>query len=429
MRLLGNMKIVFFDNLANNAYNLAKIFRRQGYEADLLVDISDTYPMSQPIWEDCSFTISTDLLKGKQFTRTFWIEKRFELKWEQPKWIMETCRSGRIRSLFKLLQHPHREFTLVGNILKYRSLFPCSFEQIRNNMNKYDVVIGFGLGPIYACSASVPFIHYPYGGDLTVIPFQENAIGYLQKKSLGKAKNIIVGDPGYLEYLRKLQIESRAAFLPFMIEPDIYKPISKNQATKTLEPDLIDRIQNKFTFFVPSRQDFYWKGSDKILVAFSKLVQQQNDVFLILSGWGNDLQKSKEMVSQLNLVDYTHFLPYIMSKKRLINFYGLVDVVIDQFNLGAYGTSTIEAMACGKPVIMNCDMNRYAPYFKELPPILTATSTEEIYSQMVKLAEGRQDICGEIGRKSREWIMEYHGVKNNFDRLIKLCEECVGEPK
>lgn len=423
------MKLCFFDNLANNAYSLTKLFRKHGYEADLLLDISDTYPMSQPIWDDCDFTVSVDSLKDGQFTYTYWKEKGVELRWVKPSWIRGTSRNGRITGLFELLRRPYKQFGSIRNILKYRSFFPCSFERIRDTMKEYEVVIAFGLGPIYAYSADVPFIHYPYGGDLTIIPFQKNSIGCLQKTALKNAKYIVVGDPGYLDYLKRLDIESRVAFLPFMIDTDVYRPIRENGGVNALEAYLIDRIRNNFTFFVPSRQDFYWKGSDKILVAFSKLVQQQNDVFLILSGWGNDLQKSKEMVSQLNLVDYTHFLPYIMSKKRLINFYGLVDVVIDQFNLGAYGTSTMEAMACGKPVIMNCDMNRYAPYFKELPPILTATSTEEIYSQMLKLAEGRQDICRKIGKKSREWIMEYHGVKNNFDRLIKLCEECVREPK
>jgi len=423
------MKIAVFDNLANNAYSLTKIFRKYGYEADLLLDISDTYPMSQPIWDDCDFIISTDLLEDGKLTHVYWRGKCVGLKWERPRWIKETIRTAKIKSLFKLLRHTHDHLHLIKTAIEHRSLFPCSYEQITDAMKEYDVIIAFGLGPIYAFSADVPFIHYPYGGDLTLIPFQTNAIGSLQKGAVRHAKYIIVGDPGYLVYLKKLEIESKAVFLPFMIDPDVYKPIPKNGAADALGPDLIDRIQNKFTFFVPSRQDFCWKGSDKILIAFSKLIQQRSDIFMILSGWGKDLEKSKKMVDQLNLVDHTLFLPYIMSKKKLINFYSLVDVVIDQFNLGAYGTSTMEAMACGKPVIMNCDISRYAPYFKELPPILTARSVDEIYSQMLKVSENEYDICGQTGKKSREWIMEYHGTKNNFDKLMKLCQECLGQHK
>jgi glycosyltransferase involved in cell wall biosynthesis len=419
------MKIGIFDNLANNAYRLAKIFRKQGYQADLLVDGSDVFPMSQPLWEDCDFTVSTHLLGKKRLTQQFWERKSVELRWEKPTWIKETIRKGEIDILREMVLHPHRHLNSIRTLVKYGSLFPCSFGSITSTMKEYDVVIAFGLGPIYAFSAEVPFIHYPYGGDLIIIPFQKNCVALLQRTALENAKYVIIGDPDLLEYLKKLGIASKAVFIPLMIDTDVYKPLSKNQAMNALEPDLRDRVYDKFIFFVPSRQDFYWKGSDKLLKAFCQLVQERKDVFMVLSGWGNDLEKSKALVEQLNLQEHTFFLPYILSKQRLINFFSAAHVVIDQFNLGAYGTSTMEAMACGKPVIMDCDMKRYSPYFKELPPILNAKSEEEIYFQMLKLAGNKGDICERIGKKSREWMMEFHGATNNLDKIIKLCQDSV----
>lgn len=421
------MKIGFFDNLANNAYGMTKIFRKQGYEAELLLDASDTFPMSQPIWEDCDFTIDTDLLKNRTLSRKYFGRKSFELNWERPPWIKETMRRGRMAILSELLRHPHMHYHLIKTVIEHRSFSPFTFEEIKNVMKSYDVVIAFGLGPIYAHSANVPFMHYPYGGDLTIVPFQKSSVGLLQRKALEQAKYIIVGDPSFFDFLKKLGIESKAKFVPLMIDIDIYKEISRNEAMNNLESDIINRIHNKFVFFVPSRQDFYWKGSDKIIIALSELLKKKGDVFMILSGWGNDIEHSKQMVRQLNLEEHIIFLPYIMSKRRLITFYNLADVVMDQFNLGAYGTSTIEAMACGKPVIIDLDVDRYSPYFNELPPVLRAKSVEEIYLQMQRLSEDRSDICKQIGGKSRDWIMEHHGIKNNFDKLIKLCEECVSE--
>lgn len=423
------MKIGFFDNLANNAYRMTKIFRKQGYDAELLLDGSDTFPMSQPIWEDCDLIIHTDLMRNAILNHQYWEKKIFELGWERPPWIKETHWKRRRQIPLELLRHPRKGYYLIKTIIQQRSLFIFLFGEIENAMKSYDVVIAFGLGPIYANSAGIPFMHYPYGGDLSIVPFQGNIVGLLQRKALEKAKYILIGDPTFYEFVNKLGIESKAVFVPLIIDPDIYRPVPKNGAINTLEPDLFYRIQNRFVFFVPSRQDFYWKGSDKILFAFSKLVRKRSDVFMILSGWGNDLQKSKKMISELNLSDHIFFLPYIMSKKRLIKFYSFVDVVMDQFNLGAYGTATMEAMACGKPVIMDLDFDRYAPYFKELPPVLRAKSVDDIFSQMESLAENKGDIYGQIGRRSREWIMEYHGIKDNFHKLIKLCQECMHEPK
>jgi glycosyltransferase involved in cell wall biosynthesis len=420
------MKIAFFDNLANNAYGLTKIFRKQGYYADLLLDASDTFPISQPIWEDCDFTIDTDLLENKSLTHKYWGEKNFELHWERPPWIKETMRRRRRTVLLELFRHPFMHYQLIRTAIEHRSLFPCSFEEIKNIMKSYDLVIAFGLGSIYAHSANVPFMHYPYGGDLTIIPFQKSSVGLLQRRAFEQAKYIIVGDPYFFDFLKKLGIESKAKFIPFMIDIEIYKQINRDEAMDILESDIVNKIRNKFIFFVPSRQDFYWKGSDKIIIALSRLLKKTRDVFAILSGWGNDLEQSKQMVNQLNLGEHIIFLPYIMSKKRLVTFYNLADVVMDQFNLGGYGTSTMEALACGKPVIANIETSRYNPYFRELPPVLRAESAEQIYCQMLKLWENKGGLCEEIGRKSREWIMEFHGIKNNFHKIIQLCEECRG---
>jgi glycosyltransferase involved in cell wall biosynthesis len=292
-------------------------------------------------------------------------------------------------------------------------------------MREYDVIIGFGLGPIFAFSIEIPFIHYPYGADLTVFPFEKSHIASFQRTALRHAKYVIVGDPDYFDYLKKLGIEARGEFIPYMIDTDVYEPLPRNQAMGSLEPDLRDRVHNRFVFFVPSRQDFYWKGSDKMLMAFARLVQKRGDVFMILSGWGNDLDKSKEMIDRLDLRRHTFFLPHVLSKKKLRSFYGVADVVIDQFNVGGYGTSTMEAMACGKPVIIDLQMGRYAPYLKEIPPVVRAKSDEEIYSAMLKLSGNKRDICRQIGKKSREWIMEFHGTKNNLEKMIGLCQQSV----
>src|SRR3970040_51837 len=115
------MKIGFFDNLSNNAYRLSKIFRHMGYKADLLMDGSDTFPMSQPVWEDCDFGMAADLVENG-VDREYWERKNVELGWKRPSWVKETnCRSQKTM-LLELLSRPMKNKESLKNILKSRSL-------------------------------------------------------------------------------------------------------------------------------------------------------------------------------------------------------------------------------------------------------------------------------------------------------------------
>jgi len=313
----------------------------------------------------------------------------------------------------------------LKNILKSRSLFPWSVQPIVEAMRQYNLIVAFGLGPVYASFADVPFVHYPYGGDLTLLPFQNDTIGALQRDALVKARSVIIGDPGYLDYLERLGIVSKAIFMPLMVDTDVYKPMATGECLALLDERLQEKIKNRVTFFAPSRIDFQWKGTDKALLAFYKLVEGRKDVLMILSAWGNDYRKAREMIEALNLGEYTYFLPNVLSKKRLILFHSIADVVVDQFNLGAYGTCTMEALACGKPVIVDIDKARYGPYLKKLPPVLYAKSEEEILEAMLEIAINKDNIREKMGRAAREWVTEIHGVESNFDKLRRVCEESL----
>ena len=52
---------------------------------------------------------------------------------------------------------------------------------------------------------------------------------------------------------------------------------------------------------------------------------------------------------------------------------------MDQFVLGSWGTSTPEAMSCGKPVLMFYKKEFILRAFGEEPPILNSFSEEDIF--------------------------------------------------
>ena len=97
---------------------------------------------------------------------------------------------------------------------------------------------------------------------------------------------------------------------------------------------------------------------------------------------------------------------------------------MDQFVLGSWGTSTPEAMSCGKPVLMFYKKEFILRAFGEEPPILNSFSEEDIFSNLMKLAKD-MDFRKEIGRKSRDWIIKTHSPKVVAKKHLEILQSSI----
>jgi len=111
-------------------------------------------------------------------------------------------------------------------------------------------------------------------------------------------------------------------------------------------------------------------------------------------------------------------------KNQLIQYYNIADIVLDQFVLGSWGTSTPEAMSCGKPVLMFYKKEFILRAFGEEPPILNSFSEEDIFSNLMKLAKD-MDFRKEIGRKSRDWIIKTHSPKVVAKKHLEILQSSI----
>jgi len=196
-----------------------------------------------------------------------------------------------------------------------------------------------------------------------------------------------------------------------------YAP-SKSHLEDLIEPMASRRAYGKTVMLVPSRVDFQVKGTDKVLRAFARLVRERKDVFLIMLGWGFDLEKAKSIVSVLGINEHIYFHPYIVSKRRLVRLINAADIIFDQFSAsGAYGTTTMETMACGKPLITNIDWKRLKAHVPEKPPIIEAKSEEDILQGMQSLCNS--ELRETVGQAARDWILSTHS-ESNFLELMKV---------
>jgi glycosyltransferase involved in cell wall biosynthesis len=373
------MRILILGNMANDGYAVAKGLWAKNVDADLAVNVSD-FGMALPEWEDGDIqdnNIDPYNIKREQIENTF------------------NARSNRIHY-----------FDFLNKIKSKRAVFAkikTRLDLIRM-MRKYDVVEAHVPYPIYTQFSGVPYITYDAGW-IRYLPYDTTLKGKLARRGYSKGKGLIMTNPDTFEISDRLSYldKKKIYFSPFAIDPNKYRPIPNDGLrSKFVKKEKDDEL----LLFCPARQMWKEKGNDKMISAFSKFVKVFPNSKFIMVSWSLDESKSKKLVEDLGISNNVIWINPV-PKNQLIQYYNIADIVLDQFVLGSWGTSTPEAMCCGKPVLIFYKREYILRAFGEEPPILNSFTEDEIFSNLVKLGEN-VDFRKEMGKKSRDWIIKTH---------------------
>ena len=369
------MRVLILGNLANDGYSVAKELRRMNVDVNLAINTSD-FGMAMPEWEDGNIGKTVDPYNFKP--------EQLKDAWQAPNWIR----------YFDFRNKLPRKGNLIAKVRARIDVIKL--------MREYDIVETHVPWYIYSQFSAVPYVVYDAGA----IRYFPNGKGFrdkLSRRGYRKAKSIMVTNPDTLEIFDRLHYlkKDRIFPVPFAIDPEKYKPMDA--------ADLRSQYANEgeLLLFSPSRQIWAEKGNDKMIRAYARFLKQFPESKFIMVSWSIDETKSIELVNTLGIQDNVKWIKPV-SKKFLIEYYSAADIVLDQFTLGSWGTSTPEAMSCGKPVLMYYKDNYITRAFgPEPPPILNSYSEDEIYTNLLKLAQDREFIT-DVGRKSRDWVSKTH---------------------
>ena len=229
------------------------------------------------------------------------------------------------------------------------------------------------------------------------------------RRSYTQAKAVVWTNPDTYPLLKHLNIK-RLEFIPFVVNPDQYKPLKMEK-----NEDLL--------FFHPARQVWDVKGNDRLLKAFSKFIHAGYKARLRIIDWGfeEDVRLAKTLVSQEGIEEYVEWhSPY--SKPALVRAYNECDAVFDQYILGSGGTTCYEAMSCETPVVIH--LNEWnTKCFGEMPPIMEASTVDEIYNAMIDLTDPK--LRRKIGVSERQFTMKHNHPHIIADKLISLYKEVL----
>jgi len=389
-----SMRILILGNMANDGYSVAKELRNMDVDVDLGINESD-FGMALPEWEDGNISSHVD---------PFNISKKdVEGAWKSPGWIR----------YFDFLNKVPRKKNRIRKI-KVRI-------KIMRMMREYDVIETQVPWAMYAQFSGIPYVAYDAGW-IRYFPFGKGIRDKLVRRGYSKAKKILFTNADTLPIFKsqKYLDMNKIHFVPFAIDPEKYKPIDASELrSKFITSDGL-------LIFSPARQIWEEKGNDKIISAYAQFVKNYPNSKFVLVDWSIDKEKSKSHAKSLGMEDNIVWINPV-PKNQLIQYYNASDIVIDQAVLGGWGTSTPEAMSCGKPTMTSwagkdkIDEPSVIKCFGEAPPALHCWHIDEIFDNLMRLAKD-DEYRIELGKRCREWVIKTHHPKLVAEKHLEVLQ-------
>lgn len=353
------MRILHWGNLVNNSYKLAKFQRALGHDAQLDIASDQLGTGDDPVWEDA------ELANG------------------YPDWInvRDVKRSNRLDWLMRGLRRMNHER--------------------KRSRTDFDIVHAQCLSPITAqFTAPDRLVSHCLGSDLRELAQTNTIVGRLLRRAYKKSRIVFFNNVDHVDSLRTLGIDG--VFLPNPLDLDRFVPGTETQ--------LFDGYD--FTIFHPARLDWVYKGvdrsstkgNDRLIRAFARFVKLRPRALLVLLTSGVDVAPTRQLVTDLAIGDNVKFLDRLR-KSELIETIRGADLVADQFDVGAFGGTALEVLACGKPLLTYLKRDCAEICYGEFPPIFNARTEDDIFEQLVQAMECDR---AEAGMRARAWMERHH---------------------
>ena len=115
-------------------------------------------------------------------------------------------------------------------------------------------------------------------------------------------------------------------------------------------------------------------------------------------------------------------------KRDLWKTYLSSHAVLDQFVLPSFGGVTFEALALGCRVATNIDAAAAQRFFSEAPPVDSVSTEDEIAAALERVILDRNDAAG-IGNAGAEWIRKYHSAEKIVELQLSVYRRLLNAGK
>jgi glycosyltransferase involved in cell wall biosynthesis len=148
-------------------------------------------------------------------------------------------------------------------------------------------------------------------------------------------------------YFATLSLSSKEDLVKMGIKESKISVIPPGIDLEKYQPDFCEK-KEKLILHVGRLKRY--KSVDHLILAAHKLIKKRQDFKVIIVGTGDDEERLKKLTYDLDLTDYVIFTGYLSDEEK-IRYYKKARVLVENSIKEGWGMITIEANACGTPVI------------------------------------------------------------------------------
>ncbi|GAA0469170.1 glycosyltransferase [Alkalibacillus silvisoli] len=202
-----------------------------------------------------------------------------------------------------------------------------------------------GYGTLARLANIQPIVTSVFGSDVYEYPFKSKSNMNRIIKNLDSAKVITSTSEVMANKVREFYKTKDPIYVThFGIDLKLFKPTetTANKEEKSFTFGIIKKLEDRY-------------GFELLFKAFAKFLESLEDKSnckLLIYGRGSREEYYKTLVKELNIAEYVHFKGFIQNELVPTAMNEIDVVCIPSYN-ESFGVAAVEAMACGKPLIVS----------------------------------------------------------------------------
>ncbi|MEM4675882.1 MAG: glycosyltransferase, partial [Nitrososphaerota archaeon] len=195
-----------------------------------------------------------------------------------------------------------------------------------------------------------------------------------------------------------------AEYLPNPVDLELFKP-------------QIIREQSELNVLWASDLS-YTKGADKFIKAFSKFQKENPNSILRVIKHGKNSISMLKLLKDLNV---KHEIIEYQPHEKMVELYGWADVVAVDLTLGYLHMTSLEAMACMRPVIQYINKE----YYKEIPvpPVVSVLTPDDVIEALNRLKDIKERTL--VAELQRDYVYKIHNPRTITMRIVNIYRSLV----